>query len=117
MNDFNFNIKTPCKNCPFRNDIPSYLTKTKAKAITKAIKENDKTFSCHKTVYNENFKKIKNKPQSHCAGALIMLINEGALFNNVLYRLAVIGKLLNLDELDKNAPVFKNSKEFIQEQL
>lgn len=44
-----FDLKRPCKDCPFRSDIPGYLTKARAREIIDGITRGQATFSCHKT--------------------------------------------------------------------
>lgn len=121
-----FNLKTPCKDCPFRNDITPYLNKGRVKEILIALTEQDKTFSCHKTVNYDDIdldveynKTIEHKPdenESHCAGALILLVKTQTIYTNVLFRLAVMSKMLDLNKLDLKAPIFNSFKEFIEVQ-
>jgi hypothetical protein len=117
-----FTIKTPCKDCPFRNDVRPYLTRKRVKEIRQALENDDKTFSCHKTVDYSRTKHDKHhnhKPSStekQCAGALILLNKDNTLQNNFLFRFALMTKLLILSELIGNDIVYDSFEEMINAQ-
>lgn len=70
-----FKLKAPCGNCPFRTDKPKqkgWLGRERAKEIYEALR-NDKTFTCHKTINND---------EQFCAGALILLEHEETVIQN-----------------------------------
>ena len=70
------NMKTPCKNCPFRKDsAPGWLGEER---ITEIL--NQSSFVCHKTVDYEN-NSLEQRKQ--CAGHLSLLKDK-----NEFYRLA-----------------------------
>lgn len=62
-----FTLKKPCKDCPFlrTENMFASLTKDRMLDITHAITNENKTFTCHKTL---NMPKME---QQHCAGALL----------------------------------------------
>lgn len=116
-----FNLTKPCKNCPFRNDIKPFLSKRRVKEIEFALVNDDKTFSCHKTVnyetwenYEEDY--IPNSEESHCAGALILLEKNNLAIKNNMLRIAERLGLYDYSKLDLNSPVYKNFSEMIKVQ-
>lgn len=117
--DMKFDLKKPCKDCPFRNDKPQnkgWLGEERAKEIYQTLM-NDGLFPCHKTHdysrSNDDGKFEHQDSHQFCAGALIMLENENTTFNSFPLRMAVSLEMLDRDRLDKNSPCFKNGQEFI----
>lgn len=112
----NFDLIKPCKNCPFRNDIPSYLTSSRAEEISYAITERQETFSCHKTTkHNGNYKLVSDtKDHQHCAGALILL-EKLNMPNQMMRWMERIGKY-DRRKLKMDSPVFDTVEEFIDAQ-
>ena len=107
-----FDLKSPCDNCPFRNDINFYLHPERRQEIADSLL-NDHTFPCHKTTpetsSNKDIKKIQ-----HCAGALIVMLKSGEIWDNFLFRLAAISKMLKPEEMDMQAPVFGSLNDFVK---
>lgn len=64
-----FNLRTPCKNCPFRSDIDPYLTVQRASEIANC----NGVFACHKTTQHEDEtdETYIDQSTSACAGFLI----------------------------------------------
>jgi hypothetical protein len=112
----NFNLKRPCKNCPFRNDVGFFMTPERRAQIAEALTTGHQTFACHNTVdydkWDEAGEYRATGGESHCAGALIVLAKEGVLWENQMLRLAAALRLFNPDILDMDAPVFENMEEF-----
>lgn len=67
----NFDLKSPCSNCPFRNDVETYISGERAESISRAIYDKDGTFTCHNHAHSLGLD--KEKPEQHCAGAMIIL--------------------------------------------
>ena len=92
----NFKVLKPCANCPFRTDKPNqkgWLGKDRATEIANAILEENKTFTCHKT--------LNSKEHSRYYGNSLIQIAE---------RLG----LYEPDKLDDTSiPCFKDKQEFI----
>lgn len=67
-----FDLKTPCKECPFLKGSSTNLTLEPGRipGIINAIRD-DATFTCHKTLDLDKYE------QQHCAGALAFLEREG----------------------------------------
>lgn len=113
MKIFNFKVLKPCANCPFRKDKPrqqGWLGKDRAAEIANAILEDDKTFTCHKT--------LDSKEHSHCAGALMLIKHykpkEGNYYGNSMVQIAERLGLYEPDKLDdKSIPCFTDKQEFI----
>lgn len=110
----NFNILSPCNDCPFRSDVRPYLTKARAAEITRDVLLGDKTFACHKTTGIETGRRVLRKNRSHCAGAMIIVKKTG--WRNALLQIAGRLGLLDATRLDMTAPVFESSRAFIDAQ-
>ncbi len=114
-----FNLKSPCKNCPFRKDVEPYISEARCKDIVFALTKDNKTFACHKTVdYNdideESREVKKNINESHCAGALIVMERNNIAQNNNMIRIAERLKIYDYKILNLKAPVYKNFKIMIK---
>lgn len=67
-----YGMTTPCALCPFRKDIPAFLTKERVQEIERGLDRGE--FHCHKTVEhddNEDGEVVETGKEMHCAGALI----------------------------------------------
>lgn len=105
--------------CPFRIDCGGYLTKARAQQIGKALTENGGAFPCHKTTKcvedDDGFSEmVTTESSQHCAGALLMLENEGRAPENQMVRIAERLGLYDHTKLDRSAPVVKSVAEFVQ---
>ena len=104
-----FDLTAPCKNCPFRTDMPSqegWLGYERAEGITEAILDMDGTFTCHKTTH------LRDREQQHCAGALIMC--EANDKPNQLMRIAERLGFYDHTKLKKDSPVFTDPEDFAE---
>ena len=101
-----FTLTQPCANCPFRTDVRPYLTKNRAKEIAHAITEQQRTFTCHKTL------KLDEEDRQHCGGALILL--EKLNQPNQMMRLEERFGCYDRRKLKMDAPVFDTTKQFIK---
>lgn len=115
-------MKTPCPSCPFRTDIPPFLTEGRGREIMAALLA-DHTFQCHKTVDYDgaddegevDSATAASEPNAqHCAGALILLEKIGR--PNQLMRIAERIGHYRPDRLDMKAPVFDTAAKFIRGQ-
>ncbi|MDO4897599.1 MAG: DUF6283 family protein [Moraxella sp.] len=113
-----FELKRPCKDCPFRNDKPhqqGWLGEKRAMEIYENLLDGG-CFPCHKT---HDYLKDDGNGFTHqeghqfCAGALIMLENENKTAHNQALRVAMRLRLYDPDGLDMSSPVFNNGDEFI----
>lgn len=95
-----FNLRKPCKNCPFRNDDQTIgLQPGRLEDIIEGLLNGeDMTFHCHKTVYSEggvnfddngDFRPVR---VSHCAGAAAVCRKHGrdTVASQLAIRLGVI---------------------------
>ena len=98
-----FDLTRPCKDCPFRSDIPGYLTKARAREIIEAITRQQATFTCHKTNKFEDGETIETRDSQHCAGALIFLERLDRP-NQMMRWMERIG-VYDRTKLDMDAPV------------
>lgn len=60
-----FNLKRPCKDCPFRKDKAPYLHPDRAHEIASDVVHHDAWFVCHKTLEQPESR------QEACAGSII----------------------------------------------
>lgn len=110
-------LNRPCAECPFRTDIPPYLTTARAQEIVGCLDRG--TFPCHKTLdYREDedgecYGHNTDKTQ-HCAGALILLEHE----ERPSQLMRIYERLGGYDrrKLDMAAPVFTSREDFIDAQ-
>lgn len=106
-------MKKPCKNCPFRTDRIFSLNKARRSQIAEGLFQ-DSDFPCHMTFEDEQYHSHPEKAK-RCTGAAIFLQNSrpGGLMSNLIFRCAVLTGEINLQKLDKTAPVDKTREEFI----
>lgn len=108
----NFDMKTPCAECPFRNDRPAYLRVARAVGIINSITVKDQTFGCHKFTAVGRGKRTLRRDWQMCAGAAIFLENIG--WRNQLLQIAERWGLRDPKRLDLGAPVYKTREEFLE---
>lgn len=112
MGLFKFDLKKPCANCPFRKDIPFFLSKARATDIVNAVTKEDKTFSCHKTVtYGDDGESVFTPKEQHCAGALILVAKTGAA--NSMLQIAERFGIYDPAKIDMDAPVYDTGDDMI----
>lgn len=105
----NFDLKAPCKDCPFKNNVAhqrGWLGKSRAESIIHAITEEDKTFQCHKTL------DLASESAQHCAGATILL--ERLDNPNQWMRIAERINFYDRNKLVMDSPVFDTPEQFIK---
>lgn len=116
-----YDLKTPCKNCPFRTDETAIRFACGERAENIAEQAYRSGFPCHLSAEfyedeigdGENSGYYAGDNSQHCAGALIMFINDGHIStpgtdNNE----ALFTRIMN--RLDFNSPVFKTEQAFIE---
>lgn len=114
-----FDLKKPCKDCPFRNDKPhqkGWLGEQRADEIYQSLLDGG-NFPCHKTHdYTDDDDREFKHQDSHqfCAGALIMLNKEHNTLQSQALRMAIRLGLYNPNDLDVSSPVFENGVQFIK---
>jgi hypothetical protein len=72
-------MKTPCTNCPFRNDVTPFLHPERAAEIAYAALNPYQEFPCHKTTESddEGFKMHATENSKECAGFLTLRAQAG----------------------------------------
>lgn len=112
----NFDLKRPCKDCPFRTDVIPYLRPSRAREITDSLIRQQGTFSCHKTndFGGDDGEAIETSKTQHCAGATIMLEKLGR--PNQLMRIAERLGVYDRKKLDMAAPVYDTPAKMIAAQ-
>lgn len=98
-----YTLTTPCDNCPFRHDIPGYLTAERVEDIERSLVNAE--FPCHKTTeFDEEGEVMHTGKEIHCAGALILLekIERPSQMMRIAERLGMYDRR----KLNMDAPVF-----------
>lgn len=114
-----FDLRTPCKNCPFRTDDTAirFACRERAEGISESAYRNG--FPCHLSAEHaeddcgeSNGYEFGEETQ-HCAGALIMFGHDGSgtvpfewLDNKERDRIS--------EQLDWSAPVFLSEEDFLE---
>ncbi|WP_338764067.1 DUF6283 family protein [Bernardetia sp. ABR2-2B] len=110
----NFNLKKPCKNCPFRKDCKKgWLGENRATEVANSP-FSDTTFACHETT---GVKKGIDKPiqeHSQCAGAMLLLDKEQGVDSNMMFRLATYAFGFDAEKLQGYELVFDSRNEMIE---
>ena len=111
-----FNLKKPCKNCPFRKDSEkSWLGKKRAEGIAETITSGKGTFSCHKTTGVVEGVEVPQSKQSHCFGALQMLRNMDSLETGFIFQMAERLLSVSFEGIKKDFTIcFENDTQFIE---
>lgn len=104
-----YGMTSPCPKCPFRNDIPGYLTPARVTEIERSLVNAE--FPCHLTTNlddqdeDEQFY-YPTGDEVHCAGALILL--EKLERPSQMMRIAERIGMYDMRKLDMAAPVFSS---------
>lgn len=104
-------LKRPCKDCPFRTDVPRYLSTARYEEIASVLVDRGENFVCHKTVdYDCDSEEPGMDDSRTCAGAMIWLQHQGKP-NQMMQ---VMGRLGAFDSarLDMAAPVWTTREGF-----
>lgn len=130
-----FKLKRPCKECPFRKDLPEHLKgwlgKERAEGIAFDTFKTGQSFPCHKTTgtmhsddeydeYDDWDDEAKPTPYdqntSQCAGAAIMQIktDNPSAYMQTAERLGWTKEVEAMKQLDLDSPVFDTPENFIK---
>jgi len=110
-----FQLKKPCRDCPFRTDVPAYLNRGRATEIAKSLDHH--SFPCHKTTdhtgdeYEDGEWQGWQDEWQHCAGAEIMrekMDRPGDMLQ-ISQRLGI----RDPSRLKMDSPVFDDEQAFI----
>ena len=114
----NFDLKKPCKGCPFgtNKEAVRHLGEDRAEGIIDSITRMQQSFPCHKTtIHDEDGELVHSKKEQHCAGALILLEKHNQ--PNQMMRISErLGGGYDRTKLEKDSPVFDEYDEFIEAQ-
>lgn len=111
----NYNMSTPCPQCPFRSDIPGYLTPGRVREIAQSVL-NQKSFPCHKTTEScedddGGCDMRETEDSEQCAGAEIFAAKHGV--SSQMSRIAErFG--MHVAPLDMDAPVCGSTQEMLR---
>ncbi len=106
-----YGLVRPCAHCPFRTDVPAYLTPERVEEIARSLVRSE--FPCHETTgeEDEDGHRRQGDNEQHCAGALILLekIEEPSQMMRIAGRL----RMYDPKKLDMEAPVFDSFEEML----
>lgn len=112
----NFELTQPCEKCPFRTDIPPFLTKERICDLEQGLIGKQATFTCHMTNdYSEDGDGVETDKSQHCAGALILL--EKLEAPNQMMRIAERLNYYNYKKLKMDSNVFDTFEEMEEAQI
>ncbi len=114
MSKHPYDMKTPCAECPFRNDRKPYITPERYEEL----RDSDGEFHCHKTVdYDDDEdhegENIVTKQSKICAGFLI--INEHSEKPNQMMRICERIGIYDRRDLDMDSSVYDDWDQLIAE--
>lgn len=113
-----YDLKTPCKNCPFRNDDTAirFRCRERAEEIEESAYRNG--FPCHlsaELIEDDEYEGggyVFAENTQHCAGYIIMRLKEGdTCWPGIDNDEALATRLA--DRIDWNAPVFESTNDFL----
>lgn len=100
-----FDLKTPCKSCPFKTRTIPYITTERAEEISVAVM-NDNTFTCHKTL------DLPENKHQHCAGTMLFLEKQNR--PNQMMRIAERFGDYKHKELDTSVSVYDSPEDMVR---
>ncbi|WP_288405557.1 DUF6283 family protein [uncultured Deinococcus sp.] len=103
-------LRRPCQDCPFRRDVPSYLSAGWAEQ-TIAAQDEGVPFFCHRTTTKTGYA-TSDRRARYCAGSL--LYGEAVHRHILPVRLAIHLGLYDPSRLDHSVPVL-DSPEALRE--
>lgn len=107
-----YKLRRPCAECPFRTDVPPYLTGVRAADISIALLRGSE-FACHETTEHDDEGEAHTTPDSmFCAGALIVL--EKMDQPNQMMRIAERLEMYDRTKLFMDSPVHEDLDGFIR---
>lgn len=110
------NLKTPCKDCPFRVGVDLHLEPGRLEGIIESIKDDWHAFQCHKTTHEGEFSEdgevyIPSGKESVCMGSLAYMHREGYL--PVIARIAILRGALYVKDITDVYPLLIESKSHV----
>ena len=114
-----FDLKTPCKNCPFRTDKTAIRFSGRERAEEIEEQAYRHGFPCHLSAVDtseddeENGGYVFGENTQHCAGATIMYLKEGNDCRPGIDNDEELGGKLS-EQMDFEAPVYESAQEFIE---
>jgi len=104
----------PCPKCPFRTDIPAFLSRARARQIVGEIAQ-DRDFPCHATIdYTDDSNGKHTSDTKTCAGFAIMA--ENMQRPTQMMRIAERLGMYDPSKLHRDSPTHQTPKAFIDAQ-
>jgi hypothetical protein len=103
----NYDLTSPCSNCPFRSDKRFHLAPGRVREIGRSLVRGD--FPRHKTTVHDDSddsELVATKDSQHCAGALILLekLEQPSQMMRVCERIG----MYDARQLKMDAPVYES---------
>lgn len=112
-----FDLRTPCKNCPFRTDETAIRFACRERAVEIEESAYRNGFPCHLSAdFDEDEDDggyVFGDNTQHCAGATIMYLQGGASGNVPFEWLPERKQDAITDRLDFDAPVYDSPDDFL----
>ena len=106
-----YELKRPCKSCPFRSDKRFILRKERCRQIADLFRTSPGgTFACHNTTTTMD-RGSDHEDAQHCAGALILAVKSDTWDSQML---RIADRLGFLSHLDLQSPVYESFDEFVE---
>lgn len=106
-----FSLKRPCKDCPFRRDVPSYLSPAWAERMVRELDEGT-PFFCHKRSTEPGYH-VTDRRVRYCAGHQLWALAQDRLPQPNVLALAL--GLWSPEQLDAGSvPVIESAQELIE---
>jgi hypothetical protein len=103
-----YRLTSPCAHCPFRSDIPPFLTRERVREIEHALERSE--FPCHETTeHDDDGEYMSTREEAHCAGALILKEKLGE--SSQMMRIAERLGMYDPRKLKMDAPVYESFDE------
>ena len=108
----NYDLKTPCSNCPFRKEGGIRLRAARVKELIRTTQNPGAEFACHKTTKdNDEGERRATEKSQHCAGALVFADKQGT--SSQMMRIAERFGGLDWRKLEGHTDVFDSSRAFV----
>lgn len=114
-----FDLRTPCKNCPFRTDETAirFACLKRAEEIAESAYRHG--FPCHLSADftgddDEDGGYVFGENTQHCVGATLMFLKNGGTGNVPFERLRRAEQSRVENRLDWDAPVYEDERDFLE---
>jgi hypothetical protein len=116
----NFDLHTPCKDCPFRAVGAIQLSRGRVSGIIEDLKSDFSTFQCHKSVHSkaggewddETGDYIPSGNEQACPGSLAYMLKNHRQVS-ILTRFALRDGSITKEQIEAVYPLLKDPKDVV----